>query len=150
MKYRQLPRTDLLLSEVGFGVWTVATNWWGRIPEETRRQLLEEALELGINFFDTADTYGDGYGEEILAKFMGHRRHDMIIATKFGYDIYDQNTPRVGHQERPQKFEPGFHPLRLRTVPAPPQYRLHRPLPVAQPANRSNRKRRRFRGSGRP
>ena len=42
MKYRQLPRTDLLLSEVGFGVWTVATNWWGRIPEETRRQLLED------------------------------------------------------------------------------------------------------------
>ena len=108
MQYRQLPRTDLLLSAVGFGVWTVATNWWGRIPEETRRQLLEEALELGINFFDTADTYGDGYGEEILAKFLGHRRHDMVIATKFGYDIYDQTTPRVGHQERPQKFEPEF------------------------------------------
>ena len=108
MKYRQLPRTDLLVSEVGFGVWTVATNWWGRIPEETRRQLLEEALELGINLFDTADTYGDGYGEEILARFMGHRRHDMIIATKFGYDIYDQSTPRIGHQERPQKFEPEF------------------------------------------
>ncbi len=108
MKYRQLPRTDLMLSEVGFGVWTVATNWWGRIPEETRRQLLEEALELGINFFDTADTYGDGYGEDVLAKFMSHRRHEMIIATKFGYDIYDQTTPRVGHQERPQKFEPEF------------------------------------------
>lgn len=108
MQYRQLPRTDLLLSEVGFGVWTVATNWWGRIPEETRRQLLEEALELGINFFDTADTYGDGYGEEILAKFLGHRRHDIVIATKFGYDIYDQTTPRVGHQERTQKFEPDF------------------------------------------
>ena len=108
MKYRNLPRTDLLLSEVGFGVWTVATNWWGRIPEEMRRSLLEEALELGINFFDTADTYGEGYGEEVLAKFMGHRRHEMIIATKFGYDFYDTTTPRIGHQERPQKFEPEF------------------------------------------
>ena len=108
MKYRLLPRTDLAVSEVGFGVWTVATSWWGRIPEETRRQLLEEALELGINLFDTADTYGDGYGEEVLAKFMGHRRHDMVIATKFGYDIYDQSTPRIGHQERAQKFEPEF------------------------------------------
>ena len=98
----------MAVSEVGFGVWTVATSWWGRIPEETRRQLLEEALELGINLFDTADTYGDGYGEEVLAKFMGHRRHDMVIATKFGYDIYDQSTPRIGHQERPQKFEPEF------------------------------------------
>ena len=77
-------------------------------PEETRRSLLEEALELGINFFDTADTYGEGYGEEVLAKFMGHRRHEMIIATKFGYDFYDQSTPRIGHGERPQKFEPEF------------------------------------------
>ena len=80
----------------------------GSHPEETRRSLLEEALELGINFFDTADTYGEGYGEEVLAKFMGHRRHEMIIATKFGYDFYDTTTPRVGHQERPQKFEPEF------------------------------------------
>jgi len=108
MKYRQLPRTDLLLSEIGFGVWTVATNWWGKIPEEQRRALLENALELGVNFFDTADTYGEGYGEEILATMLGHRRHEMIIATKFGYDFYDKLTPRDGHQERPQKFDPEF------------------------------------------
>ncbi len=108
MKYRQLPRTDLNLSEVGFGVWTVATNWWGKIPEEERAALLENAVELGINFFDTADTYGEGYGEEVLAKVLGHRRHELIIATKFGYDFYDQTTPRVGHQARPQKFDPDF------------------------------------------
>ncbi len=108
MKYRQLPGTDLQLSEIGFGVWTVATNWWGNIPEEQRAELLENALELGVNFFDTADTYGEGYGEEILAKVLGHRRHEMVIATKFGYDFYDKLTPREGHQERPQKFDPEF------------------------------------------
>ena len=108
MKYRQLPGTDLQLSEIGFGVWTVATNWWGNIPEQQRAELLENALELGVNFFDTADTYGEGYGEEILAKVLGHRRHEMVIATKFGYDFYDKLTPRVGHQERPQKFDPEF------------------------------------------
>ncbi len=108
MKYRQLPRTDLNLSEVGFGVWTVATNWWGKIPEEERAALLENAVELGVNFFDTADAYGEGYGEEVLAKVLGHRRHELIIATKFGYDFYDQTTPRVGHQARPQKFDPDF------------------------------------------
>ena len=108
MKYRQLPRTELKLSEIGFGVWTVATTWWGKIPEEERAALLENALDLGINFFDTADTYGEGYGEEILAKVLGHRRHEMVISTKFGYDFYDQLTPREGHQERPQKFEPEF------------------------------------------
>ncbi len=108
MKYRQLPRTDLQLSEVGFGVWTVATTWWGHIAEEQRAALLLNAVELGINFFDTADTYGDGYGEEILAQVLGHQRHGLVLATKFGYDFYDKLTPRVGHQERPQKFDPDF------------------------------------------
>lgn len=108
MKYRQMPRTDLQLSEVGFGLWTVATNWWGNIPGEQRAALLENAVDLGINFFDTADTYGEGYGEELLAKILGHKRHEIVIATKFGYDFYDKLTPRVGHQERPQKFEPEF------------------------------------------
>ena len=108
MKYRKLPRTSLLLSEVGFGAWTVATNWWGQISEGDRAALLENALEQGVNFFDTADTYGEGYGEEILAKVLGHRRKEMVIATKFGYDFYDKTTPRVGHQERPQKFDREF------------------------------------------
>ena len=108
MKYRQLPRTDLQLSEVGFGVWTVATNWWGRISEEDRATLLETAVELGVNFFDTADTYGEGYGEEILAKVLSSHRHKLVFATKFGYDFYDKLTPRIGHQERPQKFDPDF------------------------------------------
>ena len=107
MKYRQLPRTELLLPEVGFGVWTVATTWWGNISQEEQTSLLENALELGITLFDTADTYGEGYGEEVLAKVLGRRRNEITIATKFGYDFYDK-TPRIGHQERPQKFDRDF------------------------------------------
>jgi len=108
MKYRDLPRTDIKVSEIGFGVWTVATNWWGHIEESERFALLNNAFDLGINFFDTADTYGEGYGEEILAKALRQHRHEMVIATKFGYDFYDKLTPREGHKERPQKFEPDF------------------------------------------
>ena len=107
MLHRHLPWTDLHLSEVGFGMWTVATNWWGRIEEPDKIKLLEKALDLGINFFDTADTYGEGYGEEILARALRHERHNIIIATKFGYDFYD-NIERIGHQERTQRFEPEF------------------------------------------
>ena len=107
MKYRHLPRTDLDPSEVGFGLWTVGTDWWGRIEESDKVLLLDKALDLGINFFDTADTYGEGYGEEILAKALGHQRHNIIIATKFGYDFYD-SIERIGHQERTQRFEPEF------------------------------------------
>ena len=108
MKYRILPRTDISVSEIGFGVWTVATNWWGKIEETDKFNLLNNAFDLGINFYDTADTYGEGYGEEVLAKGLGHHRHDIVIATKFGYDFYDKLTPREGHKERPQKFEPDF------------------------------------------
>ena len=107
MKYRRLPRTEMELSEVGFGLWTLGTDWWGRIEESEKVRLLEEAINLGITTFDTADTYGEGYGEEILAKALGHARHDIIIATKFGYDFYD-SIERIGHQERTQKFEPDF------------------------------------------
>ena len=108
MRFRELPRTELILPEVGFGVWTVATDWWGKISDENRASLLENALELGVNFFDTADTYGEGFGEEILAKVLGHRRKDIIISTKFGYDFYDKSVPREGHQERAQKFDREF------------------------------------------
>ena len=107
MKYRRLPRTDLDLSEVGFGLWTLGTDWWGKIEEQDKVLLLEKAVDLGINFFDTADTYGEGYGEEILAKVLGHQRHNIIVATKFGYDFYNK-IERIGHQERIQRFEPDF------------------------------------------
>lgn len=107
MNYRPLGTTDIKVSEMGFGAWTVSTNWWGKITEEEGVNLLVKAYELGVNLFDTADTYGEGYGEEILAKALGDRRHEIIFATKFGYDIYSP-FERVGHVERPQKWTPQF------------------------------------------
>ncbi len=107
MKYRRLGETDLNVSEVGFGAWTVSTNWWGKIDEDQAIGLLTTAFDLGVNLFDTADTYGTGYGEEILAKALKNQRHEMVIGTKFGYDFY-ANVEREGHQERPQNFTPEF------------------------------------------
>ena len=107
MKYRRLPRTDIDLSEIGFGLWTLGTTWWGHIEESDKVQLLEKAVDLGMSFFDTADTYGEGYGEEILGRALAHERHNIVIATKFGYDFYD-SVERIGHQERTQRFEPDF------------------------------------------
>ena len=107
MKYRKFGTTDLNVSEVGFGVWTVSTNWWGKIEEPEAINLLVKAFDLGVNFFDTGDTYGLGYGEEILAKAFKKHRHQIIIATKFGYDFY-AHTSREGHAERPQNWEPNY------------------------------------------
>ncbi len=107
MRFRTLGTTDLEVSEVGFGVWTVATNWWGKITEEAGIGLLQKAYDLEINLFDTADSYGDGYGEEIVAKALGRKRQEIVLCTKLGYDFYD-NVLGEGHEERPQNFDPEF------------------------------------------
>lgn len=105
MKYRTLPGTELSVSEVGFGVWSVATKWWGVTDEALGKKLIRSAYEdYGINFFDTADVYGNGFGETILADTLSDVRDKVIIATKFGYDIYNLPGERKGHSELPQNW----------------------------------------------
>ncbi len=107
MRYRRLADTDITVSEVGFGVWTVSTGWWGEVDDERSVRLLREARERGINYFDTADTYGSGKGETLLADAFGHMRDEVVISTKIGYDFYN-HTARRGQQERPQDWSEGF------------------------------------------
>jgi aryl-alcohol dehydrogenase-like predicted oxidoreductase len=104
MNHRLLESTDLTLSEIGFGVWSVATTWWGVTDRDLGINLLRRARELGITFFDTAPAYGDGRGETILAEaFSPAELRDLVIGTKFGYDL---DAPRSGHRERPQDWSP--------------------------------------------
>lgn len=107
MRTRRFGNTDLTASEVGFGLWTLTTGWWGDRSEEEALDLCRKALDYGVTFFDTADTYGEGYGETFLAKALGDRRDEITIATKFGYDFYN-NTERRGQQERPHDWSPKF------------------------------------------
>ena len=111
LKYRTLQGTSLKISEVGFGVWTVGTTMWGVAQEDyqTGVQLLQKALDLGVNFFDTADVYGDGKGETILAQaFPKATRDQVVIATKFGYDFYNHPGVQPGQRERPHNWSPAF------------------------------------------
>jgi aryl-alcohol dehydrogenase-like predicted oxidoreductase len=107
MKYRRLGDTDIRISEVGFGVWTVSTGWWGEVDDERSVRLLRLAHDRGINYFDTADTYGSGKGETLLADAFGHMRDEVVISTKIGYDFYT-HTQRRGQQERPQDWSEDF------------------------------------------
>src|SRR5215217_4422810 len=107
MRYRRLADTDIVVSEVGFGVWTVSTGWWGEVDDHRSVRLLREAREQGINYFDTADTYGSGKGETLLADAFGHVRDEVVISTKIGYDFYNY-TARRGQQERPQDWSEEF------------------------------------------
>jgi aryl-alcohol dehydrogenase-like predicted oxidoreductase len=103
MQYRRFGKSELVVSEVGFGAWTIATDWWGRVDDKAG--LVHAALDAGVTFFDTAPVYGDdGFGETIIAELLG-RRDDVIVTTKCGYDI---DAPRIapGHSERPQDWGP--------------------------------------------
>ena len=108
MKYRTLPNTEVSVSEVGFGLWTTSTGWWGEKTDDDAVAMLHEALELGITTFDAADTYGNGRSEEQLAKAFAHRRGDVVYATKFGYDWYHHAGERKGQNEIEQDFSPEF------------------------------------------
>ena len=85
MQRRTLPGTDLDLSVIGMGCWAMGGLWWGDdVRDETSVAAVERALELGINWFDTAPLYGHGHADEVLVRALGSRRKDVVIATKVG------------------------------------------------------------------
>ena len=104
MRYRRFGSSELVVSEVGFGTWTLASDWWG--PVEDKQGLLHAALDAGVTFFDTAPVYGsDGVGESLLAPLLKTNRDEIVLTTKCGYDI---EAPRqyAGQSERPQDWRP--------------------------------------------
>jgi len=103
MRQRRLGTTDLVVSDVGFGTWTLVTDWWGRTDDPD--DMIRAALDTGINFFDTAPVYGaDGAGETILRPYLT-KRDEIVLTTKVGYDITaDRRFP--GQSERPHDWEP--------------------------------------------
>lgn len=85
MQKRTLPGTDLDLSVVGFGCWAMGGLWWGDdIRDSDSEAAVQRALDLGINWFDTAPLYGHGHADEVLVRALGARKRDVIIATKVG------------------------------------------------------------------
>ena len=83
MQYRTLGRTGWQVSTVSFGAWAIGADW-GPVDDQESLATLHRAVDLGINFFDTADVYGDGRSERILAKLRQDRSEEIIIATKAG------------------------------------------------------------------
>jgi aryl-alcohol dehydrogenase-like predicted oxidoreductase len=111
MKYRVFPGTNVRVSEVGFGTWTIATSWWGEKTDAEAVQMLRTSLDdHGITFFDAADTYGNGRAERQLAEAFRGRREDVVYATKVGYDIYDAGAQanRKGQNELPMRTDPAY------------------------------------------
>lgn len=84
MEYRQLGRTDLTVSAVSFGAWAIG-GAWGTVDDETSMAALHAAVDAGVNFLDTADVYGDGRSERLVARLRRERKGERIyVATKAG------------------------------------------------------------------
>ncbi|MDF3070183.1 MAG: putative oxidoreductase [Polyangiaceae bacterium] len=83
MQYKALGRTGYEVSTISFGAWAIGGTW-GDVNDEESLQTLHKALDLGVNFFDTADVYGDGHSERLLARLRKERREPFWVATKVG------------------------------------------------------------------
>jgi aryl-alcohol dehydrogenase-like predicted oxidoreductase len=107
MKFRTYRNTDLTVSTVGFGLWTISTGWWGQFTEGEAIALMHRAFDLGITLFDAADTYGNGLSEELIAKAFPTRRDEIVVATKIGYDVAQHGSDeRRGQRAIPHDFSP--------------------------------------------
>ncbi len=82
MKHRKLGRTDVQVSEIGFGAWGIGKGWWGETDDTLSIKALIRALELDVSFIDTAHAYGNGHSERLIAKAFKEARHRVFVATK--------------------------------------------------------------------
>jgi aryl-alcohol dehydrogenase-like predicted oxidoreductase len=83
MEYRQLGRTPWKVSTVSFGAWAIGGTW-GPVEDADSLAALHRAVDLGVNFFDTADVYGDGRSERLLAQLKRERKEEIVVVTKAG------------------------------------------------------------------
>ncbi len=106
MEHRELGDSGVEVSAVGFGAWVVGTDWWGDRSERESIELVRHAADRGITFFDTGDVYGHGRSEELVGEALAERRDEVAIASKVGYDFY--NNPQAGHGELPKVMTPEY------------------------------------------
>ncbi len=86
MQYRTLGRTGWNVSTISFGAWAIGGTW-GDVQDDESLTALNRAVDLGVNFFDTADVYGDGRSERLLARLKRQRQEEIVIATKAGRQL---------------------------------------------------------------
>lgn len=99
---RELGTTGIKISALGMGCWAIGGPFWtgetplgwGEVDDNESIRAIHAALEMGVNFFDTADVYGAGHSERVLARALAGRREDVVIATKFS-NMFDETTKQV-------------------------------------------------------
>ena len=91
---RKLGKSGIELTEIGLGLWAIGGKSWGPTDDRESLNTIDAALDAGVNFFDTADVYGDGHSEILLGRAMQGRRDQFIVATKIGWIDFDEEGNR--------------------------------------------------------
>ena len=107
MRTRRFGDTDLEASEIGFGTWALGSTWWGDVSVSSGERLIQQALDLGITFFETGDAYGQGANEELVGRVLAPHRDEIQLSTKFGY-VLDSDRQQHSEGERPQRWDGAF------------------------------------------
>ena len=81
---KQLGKSGIPVTRIGLGLWAAGGDFWGKTEDQNTLDLIDFALDAGVNFYDTADVYSDGRSEELLGKAIKGRRDKFIVATKIG------------------------------------------------------------------
>jgi aryl-alcohol dehydrogenase-like predicted oxidoreductase len=102
MKYRELGKTGMKISEVSFGAWAIGADW-GSVDDKDSLAALHRAIDLGINFIDTADVYGMGRSEKLISRLRKERSEQIYVATKAGRKL----DPHIAEKYTPQNIR-GF------------------------------------------
>ena len=95
--YRQLGRTGWKVSDISFGAWAIG-GAWGSVSDDESLAALHQAVDCGVNFIDTADVYGDGRSERLIAQLKKNRKDDVIVATKAGRRLPRQSVEGYNRQ----------------------------------------------------
>ena len=115
MKYRELGRTGWKVSEISFGAWAIG-GAWGDVDDKESLAALHAALDGGVNFFDTADVYGDGRSERLLAKLRKERKENFYIATKAGRRLPKQTPEGYSRENLAMWIERSLRNLETDTI----------------------------------
>ena len=89
LEKRELGNSGIRVHPIGIGLWAIGGKTWGPTRDKESLETIDRALDLGVDFFDTADVYGDGHSEELLGKAMQGRRDKFIVGTKMGWIDFD-------------------------------------------------------------
>src|SRR5690554_2107505 len=94
---RTLGKSGIDVTAIGLGLWAVRGDQWGAVDDRATLDTIDAALDAGVTFFDTADVYGNGHSEELLGQAMQGRRDRFIVASKIGWQGFDQERRQTAY-----------------------------------------------------